>query len=189
MAQVCDARMDLKKDVTTQTDKDEDEDEAEAEAEELERLTGQLRDTEQDRDRLGNEVQDLKARLDELQSERELMQSALKGYETDFKAEREDKRRALSDREKLAEERDKVLALYEQLKKDHLYLKQKIQAMYLPPSTPPSRPVDEPNDGESAVVDAPRRVLHQTNQLQCPNCKKVFPYHLLEDHMRSCIEC
>lgn len=94
MAQMSDARTDLKGVMTQTRDKDEDEDEAEK----LDKLTAELQDTEQDRDRLGNEVQHLKARLEELQSERQLMQSALKGYESDFKAEREDKYRALSDR-------------------------------------------------------------------------------------------
>lgn len=33
---------------------------------------------------------------------------------------------------------------------------------------------------------APRRYLSQGSQLQCPNCKKLFPHDLLENHMRDC---
>ena len=32
----------------------------------------------------------------------------------------------------------------------------------------------------------PRRYTSQGSQLQCPNCRKLFPHDLLENHMRDC---
>ena len=31
-----------------------------------------------------------------------------------------------------------------------------------------------------------RRYASQGSQLQCPNCRKLFPHDLLENHMRDC---
>lgn len=54
----------------------------------------------------------------------------LAGYENDFKIEREEKVKALSDHEKLTRERDHIIHNYEQLKKEHISLRQNIGRMY-----------------------------------------------------------
>jgi len=54
----------------------------------------------------------------------------LKTYENDFKMEREEKVKALSDHEKITREREHVIHSYEQLKKEHIALRQNIERMY-----------------------------------------------------------
>ena len=54
----------------------------------------------------------------------------LTGYENDFKMERGEKQKALSDLEKMSRGRDHVIQSYEQLKKEHIGLRQNIERMY-----------------------------------------------------------
>lgn len=54
----------------------------------------------------------------------------LAAYESDFKMEREEKNKALSSQEKILKERDHVVQSYEQLKKEHIGLRQNIERMY-----------------------------------------------------------
>lgn len=167
--------------------------------------------------------------LKDNEMEQELMRNALEGYENDFKMERQEKVKALSDREQASRERDQIKQRFEQLRLEHFGLRQNIEQMYAnaqrqqaqgqnrPPN--PSRscaaqvqePWQRPNlmrskafgrevlvDGqEQDVTDSPtsppkdavppmRRFTSQGSQLQCPNCRKLFPHDLLENHMRDC---
>ena len=54
----------------------------------------------------------------------------LSGYENDFKMERQEKNKALSDHQKIIRERDQAIHSYEQLKKEHIGLRQNIERMY-----------------------------------------------------------
>lgn len=51
-------------------------------------------------------------------------------YENDFKVEREEKNKVLSNQDKLTRERDHVVQSYEQLKREHLSMRQNIERMY-----------------------------------------------------------
>lgn len=54
----------------------------------------------------------------------------LAGYENDFKIERQEKVKALSDRDQVSRDRDQVVQRYEQLKQEHISLRQNIERMY-----------------------------------------------------------
>lgn len=56
--------------------------------------------------------------------------SQLAGYENDFKIERQEKVRAMSDRDHVSRERDQIVQRYEQLKQEHISLRQNIERMY-----------------------------------------------------------
>ena len=56
--------------------------------------------------------------------------SQLAGYENDFKIERQEKVRALSDRDHVSRERDQLNQRYEHLKQEHIGLRQNIERMY-----------------------------------------------------------
>ena len=58
------------------------------------------------------------------------MCSQLAGYENDFKIERQEKVKALSDCERISRERDQLVQRYEQLKQEHIGLRQNIERMY-----------------------------------------------------------
>lgn len=179
--------------------------------------------TEVKRDRAEKDIQ-----LKDNEMEQELMRNALEGYENDFKMERQEKVKALSDREQVSRERDQFKQRFEQLKQEHIGLRQNIERMYseaqrqhaqgqnrLPtPSRTCAAQVQEPwqqvhqspmrarafgmevkADGPGPDVtdcptsppkDAMRRFTSQGSQLQCPNCRKLFPHDLLENHMRDC---
>lgn len=98
--------------------------------EERERLHEQLRELQDNLAALNRECDSKQQRIDELQMEQELMQNALAGYENDFKMERQEKNKALSDQQKITRERDHVVHSYEQLKKEHIGLRQNIERMY-----------------------------------------------------------
>ena len=44
-------------------------------------------------------------------------------------------------------------------------------------------PVTPPKE---TPTPTPRRYMSQGSKLQCPNCRKLFPHDLLENHMRDC---
>ncbi|KAL9962773.1 hypothetical protein ACROYT_G031911 [Oculina patagonica] len=183
-------------------------------------LSDELRTVTRDRDQKEEQLNDQ-------QMERELMQNALAGYENDFKMERQEKVKAVSDREQVSRERDQIVQRYEQLKQEHIGLRQNIERMYTQAQAQqqakaPFRPgrtcqsqVQEPwqqqtamrqrGFGMEACADGPaedftdspttppketppppRRYNSQGSQLQCPNCRKLFPHDLLENHMRDC---
>ena len=54
----------------------------------------------------------------------------LAGYENDFKIERQEKVKALSDRDQASRERDQIIQRYEHLKQEHIGLRQNIERMY-----------------------------------------------------------
>lgn len=167
--------------------------------------------------------------LKDNEMEQELMRNALEGYENDFKMERQEKVKALSDREQASRERDQIKQRFEQLRQEHFGLRQNIEQMYtnaqrqqaqgqnrLPNSgrscaAQVQEPWQKPNpmrpralgmevqaDGPGPdVTDSPtsprkdamppmRRFNSQGSHLQCPNCRKLFPHDLLENHMRDC---
>lgn len=167
--------------------------------------------------------------LKDNEMEQELMRNALEGYENDFKMERQEKVKALSDHEQASRERDQIKQRFEQLRQEHIGLRQNIEQMYanaqrqqaqgqnrLPSSgrscaAQVQEPWQKPNpmrpralgmevqaDGPGPdVTDSPtsprkdamppmRRFTSQGSHLQCPNCRKLFPHDLLENHMRDC---
>ncbi|CAH3029537.1 unnamed protein product [Porites evermanni] len=197
--------------------------------EERERLLQQLRELQNNLTLLSRESEGKQQQIEELQMEHELMRTALSGYENDFKMERQEKNKALSDHQKIIRERDQAIHSYEQLKKEHIGLRQNIERMYsqaqaqqqaqaayrrqtsaartcaaqVQQQQPALRPrgygmeacADGPGDDftdsptsplKENPKPAPRRYLSQGSQLQCPNCKKLFPHDLLENHMRDC---
>lgn len=160
---------------------------------EIEKLVAELRDAKQDRDRLRDQLDELQKSVDTVTREREdlavrfkevkiehgLMQAALRGYEDDFKKEREEKRKVLRDRDKLREERNR-------LQTDHRTLRQKIGNIHSP-----SNKDDEPEDPFADEAPNPNpRILpgSRWELLECPDCNKKFPLFLYEDHVRSCSE-
>lgn len=205
--------------------------------------TAQLKSFEEEQARL---LQQLHALSDELtaakrdcaekeiqlkdnEMEQELMRNALEGYENDFKMERQEKVKALSDREQASRERDQIKQRFEQLRQEHIGLRQNIEQMYanaqrqqaqgqnrLPNSgrscaaqvqepwqkPNPMRPralgmevqadgsgpdvTDSPTSPRKDAIPPMRRFTSQGSQLQCPNCRKLFPHDLLENHMRDC---
>lgn len=56
--------------------------------------------------------------------------SQLAGYENDFKIERQEKVRAVADRDHVSRERDQIAQRYEHLKQEHITLRQNIERMY-----------------------------------------------------------
>ena len=170
---------------------------------ETEKLTKELRETQESRDHLRDELQKAKdvdeenlaeinnlrqqladlqknaenaeVRFEELQNEHQLMQMTLVSYEEDFKTEREEKCKVERDREKIQNELDSISSEYERLQKNHLAFKECVRQMHASPSTSrcPTR------------VDVPPPVP-KSNELQCPGCHKMFPCNWLEDHMRDC---
>lgn len=56
--------------------------------------------------------------------------SQLAGYENDFKIERQEKVRAVADRDHVSRERDQIAQRYEHLKQEHINLRQNIERMY-----------------------------------------------------------
>ncbi|XP_022804059.1 uncharacterized protein LOC111341357 isoform X2 [Stylophora pistillata] len=166
--------------------------------------------------------------LKDNEMEQELMRNALEGYENDFKMERQEKVKALSDREQASRESDQIKQRFEQLRQEHIGLRQNIEQMYanaqrqaqgqnrLPNSgrscaaqvqepwqkPNPMRPralgmevqadgtgpdvTDSPTSPRKDAIPPMRRFTSQGSQLQCPNCRKLFPHDLLENHMRDC---
>ncbi|CAH3180132.1 unnamed protein product [Porites evermanni] len=165
--------------------------------EERERLLQQLRELQNNLTLLSRESEEKQQQIEELQMEHELMRTAIHSYE--------------------------------QLKKEHIGLRQNIERMYsqaqaqqqaqaayrrqtsaartcaaqVQQQQPALRPrgygmeacADGPGDDftdsptsplKENPKPAPRRYLSQGSQLQCPNCKKLFPHDLLENHMRDC---
>lgn len=113
---------------------------------------------------------------DELQAERQLMQSALVGYEGDFKIEREEKLKALDRRRKLEAQLKEATGRYERLHKEYACHRQNVPERY-------------PSGRTNRIHDVPvAPSVTRGNELQCPDCNKTFPCRLLEEHMRSCGE-
>ena len=136
-----------------------------------------------------------KASCDELQTEHQLMQSALAGYEGDFKKEREEKVKALDNRKKLETRLKEVTEKHDRIQKDYSSLRQRLQTTYSqakarwnPPAPPTYKSVTDADGLQVSSAASPGRSPSRVNELQCPDCKKMFPCHLLEDHMRSCAE-
>ncbi|XP_029206570.2 myosin heavy chain, clone 203-like [Acropora millepora] len=71
-------------------------------------------------------------------------------------------------------------------------MQQPLQFAFPPKGLSPEVCVDGPVDDHAdspamgAPVPTPRRYRGQGSQLQCPNCNKLFPHDLLENHMRDC---
>lgn len=199
--------------------------------EELERRNQQLHELQHKTEVLARRLDEKEKQLNEQQEEVKLMQDALTGYENDFKMERGEKQKALLDLEKMSRGRDHVIQSYEQLKKEHIGLRQNIERMYSQAQAQQQqsqavykrqtsgrsctkqmqqqqshvlrpRPygleacADGPGDDftDSPILPPkettpPNRLLYlpnQGSQLQCPNCRKLFPHDLLENHMRDC---
>ena len=78
----------------------------------------------------------------------------LEGYENDFKIERQEKVKALSDRDQASRERDQMIQRYEHLKQEHIGLRQNIEQMY--------------SEAQKQV-----RVIHlfKFSSLSCSNCR------------------
>ena len=144
------------------------------------------------------ERNDLQAKLEELQNEHKVMQMALESYENDFKKEREEKNKTARNLETVIGERNRVVGMCEQYRRDYMDLRERVQRMHSSPSGPgPSRPREESGervDGPPRRASTPRRAapprsaVPKTNELQCPECKEMFPCDWLEGHMRNCPE-
>lgn len=184
--------------------------------EEQDRLLQQLKETSDEVRAITRDRDQKEGAFNELRMERELMQNALAGYENDFKIERQEKVRAVADRDHVSRERDQIAQRYEHLKQEHITLRQNIERMYTQAqaqqqqakvpyrhqtSTGRSQAcasqVQEPwqkqqtmrqrGFGMEVTADGSDTTDSPSrSQLQCPNCRKYFPHDLLENHMRDC---
>lgn len=192
---------------------DEDEDDQALEVK-IDKLTEELEKEKRERERLQeelkkstppptesapqhlNELQEalgaMKKERDELQTESELMKGQISSYEDEFKMERREKEKALSDRRKFEAERDRCIAMHNRLQMDYANFKQKVREEYGQPRKgfmPLSEPCCGPKpDAVQARLPQPPVRAMRVSELTCPGCKKTFPHSLLDDHMRSCCE-
>ncbi|XP_020610544.1 uncharacterized protein LOC110049114 isoform X1 [Orbicella faveolata] len=90
--------------------------------EEKERLLQELRETTDKLCAMARDLDQKKGALNELKMEHELMQNALAGYENDFKTERQEKVRAMSDCDHVSHERDQLVQCCERLKQEGIGL-------------------------------------------------------------------
>lgn len=189
----------------------EDENDQDLEAK-IARLTEELEREKRDKERLQEDLQKsappppdgvpqqlselqealgaMKKEREELQTESELMKGQISSYEDEFKMERQEKEKALNDRKKLEAERDRCIALHNKLQMDFANFKLQVKEEYghprkgfMPLSEPCCGP--KPGAGQARILQPAVRAV-RVGELQCPVCKKMFPHHLLEDHMRSC---
>ena len=129
---------------------------------------------------------DFQAKLKEVQDELQLAQMALKSYEDDFKKERQEKLRAAGDLEAMKKENHRLSGECERFQKNYLDLTHRIHHGYSSATTGVGafRPRAECRKSVQAPPSRPR--VQASNELQCPTCQRMFPSHLLEDHMRAC---
>lgn len=127
---------------------------------------------------------------DELKTELELMKSTLSDYENDFRIERAEKTKALEDRKKLDVQLMTMHETYLKLQSDYdrlkLYTREMINRSKTgnkPPTAPASAREPDPFRLDARPVASPRG---RVGDILCPECHKMFPYQLLEDHMKSC---
>ena len=129
---------------------------------------------------------DFQAKLKEVQDELQLAQMALKSYEDDFKKERQEKLKAAGDLEAMKKENHRLAGECERFQKNYLDLTHRIHQGYSSATTGVGalRPRVECRKSVQAPPSRPRG--QASNELQCPTCQRMFPSHLLDDHMRAC---
>ena len=129
---------------------------------------------------------DFQAKLKEVQDELQLAQMALKSYEDDFKKERQEKLKAAADLEAMKKENHRLAGECERFQKNYLDLTHRIHQGYSSATTGVGafRPRAECRKSVQAPPSRPR--VQASNELQCPTCQRMFPSHLLDDHMRAC---
>ena len=129
---------------------------------------------------------DFQAKLKEVQDELQLAQMALKSYEDDFKKERQEKLKAAGDLEAMKKENHRLVGECERFQKNYLDLTHRIHQGYSSATTGVGafRPRAECRKSVQAPLSRPR--VQASNELQCPTCQRMFPSHLLDDHMRAC---
>ena len=129
---------------------------------------------------------DLQAKLQEVQDELQLAQMALKSYEDDFKKERQEKLKAAGDLEATKNEIRRLAGECDRFQKNYLDLTHRIHQGYSSTTTRVGafRPRAECRQSVQASPSKPR--VPASNELQCPNCQRLFPSHSLDDHMRAC---
>ena len=129
---------------------------------------------------------DFQAKLKEVQDELQLAQMALKSYEDDFKKERQEKLKAAADLEAMKKENHRLAGECERFQKNYLDLTHRIHQGYSSATTGVGafRPRAECRKSVQAPPSRPR--VQASNELQCPTCERMFPSHLLDDHMRAC---
>ena len=129
---------------------------------------------------------DFQAKLKEVQDELQLAQMALKSYEDDFKKERQEKLKAAGDLEAMKKENHRLAGECERFQKNYLDLTHRIHQGYSSATTGVGafRPRAECRKSVQAPLSRPR--VQASNELQCPTCQRMFPSHLLDDHMRAC---
>ena len=129
---------------------------------------------------------DFQAKLKEVQDELQLAQMALKSYEDDFKKERQEKLKAAGDLEAMKKENHRLAGECERFQKNYLDLTHRIHQGYSSATTGVGafRPRTECRKSVQAPPSRPR--VQASNELQCPTCQRMFPSHLLDDHMRAC---
>lgn len=129
---------------------------------------------------------DFQAKLKEVQDELQLAQMALKSYEDDFKKERQEKLKAAGDLEAMKKENHRLAGECQRFQKNYLDLTHRIHQGYSSATTGVGafRPRAECRKSVQAPLSRPR--VQASNELQCPTCERMFPSHLLDDHMRAC---
>ena len=129
---------------------------------------------------------DFQAKLQEVQDELQLAQMALKSYEDDFKKERQEKLKAAGDLEATKKANRRLAGECERFQKNYLDLTHRIHQGHSSTTTGVGafRPRAECRQSVQAPPSKPR--VPASNELQCPNCQRMFPSHLLDEHMRAC---
>ena len=129
---------------------------------------------------------EFQAKLQEVQDELQLAQMALKSYEDDFKKERQEKLKAAGDLEATKKANRRLAGECERFQKNYLDLTHRIHQGHSSTTTGVGafRPRAECRQSVQAPPSKPR--VPASNELQCPNCQRMFPSHLLDEHMRAC---
>ena len=129
---------------------------------------------------------EFQAKLQEVQDELQLAQMALKSYEDDFKKERQEKLKAAGDLEATKKANRRLAGECERFQKNYLDLTHRIHQGHSSTTTGAGafRPRAECRQSVQAPPSKPR--VPASNELQCPNCQRMFPSHLLDEHMRAC---
>ena len=129
---------------------------------------------------------EFQAKLQEVQDELQLAQMALKSYEDDFKKERQEKLKTAGDLEATKKANRRLAGECERFQKNYLDLTHRIHQGHSSTTTGVGafRPRAECRQSVQAPPSKPR--VPASNELQCPNCQRMFPSHLLDEHMRAC---
>lgn len=107
------------------------------------------------------------SKCDEVAQELALAKVALKEYEEDFKKERDEKLALAKKMQQLKLDRDEKFGRFANVTQDRQECHRQVQR----------RP-----DMSARPVDYRQDIFH----LECPTCKNMFPFALLEEHMRDC---